>query len=48
MISAVRGHRLDVAIGHSTTTEGVDPLKASFTVEMADEGAWLREVLDRL
>jgi capsular polysaccharide biosynthesis protein len=48
MISAVRGHRLDVAIGHSSSSGGVDPLKAPFTVEMSDEGAWLRDVLDQL
>ena len=48
MISAVRGHRLDLAIGHSSVAEGGDPLKAPFTVEMGDEGAWLRAVLDEL
>jgi capsular polysaccharide biosynthesis protein len=48
MISAVRGHRLDLAIGHSVATEGADPLTTPFSVEMDDEGAWLRDVLDEL
>jgi capsular polysaccharide biosynthesis protein len=46
MISAVRGHRLDVALGHSAAAD--DPLTAPFTVDMGDEGAWLREVLGDL
>jgi capsular polysaccharide biosynthesis protein len=48
MISAVRGNRLDLAIGHSASADAADALKAPFTVEMADEGAWLKDVLDRL
>jgi capsular polysaccharide biosynthesis protein len=48
MISAVRGHRLDLAIGHSASTEAGDSLEAPFTVDMTDEGAWLRDVLDAL
>jgi capsular polysaccharide biosynthesis protein len=48
MISAVRGHRLDLAIGHTIADGTADPLKAPFTVDMADEGAWLEDVLDHL
>jgi capsular polysaccharide biosynthesis protein len=48
MISAVRGHRLDVAVGHTVASEPTDPLRAPFTVAMDDEGAWLRDVLDHL
>lgn len=48
MIGAVRGHRLDVAVGRSTSRVRKEALRAPFAFEMAEEGAWLRAVLDRL
>jgi capsular polysaccharide biosynthesis protein len=48
MISAVRGHRLDVAVGRSTSRTATEALRAPFAFDMADEGAWLHAVLDEL
>lgn len=53
MIGAVRGHRLDVAIGTTPADlpVGVDPrkpLRWPFTLDMRTDGAWLRAVLDDL
>jgi capsular polysaccharide biosynthesis protein len=48
MISAVRGHRLDVAVGRSTSQRTKEALRAPFTFDMVDEGAWLNEILDDL
>ncbi|HET7683798.1 MAG TPA: glycosyltransferase 61 family protein, partial [Marmoricola sp.] len=48
MISAIRGHQLDVAVGTSTSNETAEALRAPFALDMAEEGAWLRKVLDDL
>lgn len=48
MISAVRGHQLDAAVGSSTSNVSTGVLRPPFALDMADEGAWLREVLDNL
>jgi capsular polysaccharide biosynthesis protein len=52
LIASVRGHRLDVAIGTTSTVlaNGVpdDRLEWPFHVDMDEEGAWLKEVLARL
>jgi capsular polysaccharide biosynthesis protein len=45
LISAVRGHRLDVAVGRSVSQVRQEALRSPFTVDMAAEGAWLRDVL---
>lgn len=45
LISAVRGHRLDVAVGTSVSQVRQEALRSPFTVDMAAEGAWLRDVL---
>ena len=50
MISSVRGHRLDVAMGTTPRVLPPDvspdkPLSWPFAVDMDAEGAWLREVL---
>ena len=48
MISAVRGHRLDVAVGISQSKVGKEALRAPFVVDWATDGRWLTEVLDSL
>ena len=48
MISAVRGHRLDVVVGISESTVGKESLRAPFVVDPATDGRWLTEVLDGL
>ncbi len=48
MISAVRGHRLDLAVGTSTSNVAAEALRAPFALDMADEGEWLSEVLGAL
>lgn len=48
MISAVRGHRIDVAVGRSTSHVAKEALRAPFAVDMRDEGTWLNKVLDDL
>ena len=48
MISAVRGHELDVAVGRSTSHVAREVRRAAFTFDMADEGVWLSEVLHDL
>ena len=48
MISAVRGHRLDVVVGVSESKVGKESLRAPFVVDRATDGRWLTEVLDGL
>lgn len=48
MISAVRGHRLDVAVGTSTSRVTKEALRAPFAFDMVEDGAWLNKVLDDL
>jgi hypothetical protein len=49
LIGSVRGHRLDVAIGTTSTVlpDGVPDgrLEWPFHVDMDEEGAWLKEIL---
>ena len=49
MISSVRGHQLDLAVAASHVPMASKAfLQAPFTVDMADEGAWLAQVLAEL